>query len=143
MPYQKLKTLDVHNKVVLLRADLNVPAKDGQVTDFTRIDRLKETVAYLKDKGAKIVFLSHFGRPKGEPKPEYSLSFLPSVLEERLDVKVSFAEDCIDLFVILFVKCVILRKRSFNLGIFTVLKIRPGPGVTRARIIENIFNNRN
>ena len=95
MPYQTLKSMNITGKTVLLRADLNVPAKDGVVTDFTRIDRIKETIDQLKSNNAKIVILSHFGRPKGEKKPEYSLSFLPPVLEERLGLKVSFAEDCI------------------------------------------------
>ena len=95
MPYQTLNNLNIDNKTVLLRADLNVPAKDGVVTDFTRIDRLQETINVLKAKNAKIVILSHFGRPKGERKPEYSLSFLPPVLQDRLGLDVSFAEDCI------------------------------------------------
>lgn len=95
MPYQKLTNLNLNGKVVLLRADLNVPAKDGQVTDFTRIDRLKNTIDTLKDQNAKIVLMSHFGRPKGQRNDEFSLSFLPPVLKERLNIDVSFADDCI------------------------------------------------
>lgn len=95
MTYQKLNELDFNGKTVLLRADLNVPVQDGAVSDFTRIDRLKPTIDYLRENGAKIVVLSHFGRPKGEVKSEYSLSFLPPVLAERWGGNVSFADNCI------------------------------------------------
>ncbi len=95
MPYQTLKNLQLDNKIVLLRADLNVPAKDGNVTDFTRIDRLQETINILKSRNAKIVMMSHYGRPKGEVNSEYSLEFLAPVLQERLGLNVTFAKDCI------------------------------------------------
>lgn len=95
-----MKTLhdigDIHGKLVLLRLDLNVPVNDkGEVSDTTRIDRVKDTVLALKDKGAKIAILSHFGRPKGKKDMEYSLSFLPSVLEKQWGVKVDFVDDCL------------------------------------------------
>ena len=70
------KTLDDYEfdgKTVLVRADLNVPAKDGVVTDTTRLDRLAPTLTELAQKGAKVVIMSHFGRPKGGPDPKYSL----------------------------------------------------------------------
>ena len=95
MSFQTLDGLDCKDKVVLLRVDLNVPAKDGAVTDTTRIDRLKETVTYLHQKGAKTAILSHFGRPKGEKKEEFSLSFLPAVLEKQWGLPVAFADDCV------------------------------------------------
>ena len=95
MPYQTLETLNLTGKTVLLRADLNVPAKDGVVTDFTRIDRLQKTADFLKGQGAKIVFISHFGRPKGEVKPEFSLNFLAPVIQDRLGLDVSFSSSCI------------------------------------------------
>lgn len=95
MHFQSLSDMNVEHKTILLRADLNVPAKNGNVTDFTRIDRLKDTIAYLTEKGAKTVVISHFGRPKGERKTEFSLSFLPPVLTERWGTNVSFADDCI------------------------------------------------
>ncbi|MCB1539151.1 MAG: phosphoglycerate kinase, partial [Alphaproteobacteria bacterium] len=58
---------DLKGKTVLLRLDLNVPVDDAHnVTDFTRIDRVKPTVLALRERGAKIVILSHFGRPKGK-----------------------------------------------------------------------------
>ena len=70
MNFKTVRDFDLKGKTVLLRADLNVPAKDGKVTDTTRIDRLKPTIDLLKAKGAKTLILSHFGRPKGKPAPE-------------------------------------------------------------------------
>jgi len=62
--FRTLDDLDVRGKRVLLRADLNVPMKNGIVTDTTRIDRLAPTIETLLDKGAKVIVMSHFGRPK-------------------------------------------------------------------------------
>ena len=62
--FRSLKNMNLEGKVVLLRADLNVPAQRGRVTDTTRIDRLKPTIDYLREKGAKTLILSHFGRPE-------------------------------------------------------------------------------
>jgi phosphoglycerate kinase len=95
MPFKTLKDMQLKDKAVLLRADLNVPAKDGKITDTTRIDRLKETIEYLAKHGAKTAILSHFGRPKGGYEAEYSLAFLPAALEKSWGVKVAFAKDCI------------------------------------------------
>jgi phosphoglycerate kinase len=58
---------------VLLRVDLNVPMEGGKVTDATRIERAAPTIRDLTAKGAKVLVLSHFGRPKGKPDPEMSL----------------------------------------------------------------------
>lgn len=93
MDFQALKTMAVTGKTVLLRADLNVPAENGVVTDTTRIDRLKPTLDYLTKNGAKTLILSHFGRPKGVT-PEFSLKFLLPYLEKSWGVSVGFAEDC-------------------------------------------------
>ncbi len=85
---------DIKGKTVLLRLDLNVPVDDaGKVTDFTRIDRVKPTIAELQKRGSKIIILSHFGRPKGGPDPKYSLAFLAPVLSERWGTPVSFESD--------------------------------------------------
>jgi phosphoglycerate kinase len=94
MDFQSLKNIDVNGKFVLLRADLNVPAKDGRITDTTRIDRLQPTIDYLTKSGAKTIVISHFGRPKGVT-PEFSLSFMLPALTKSWNVPVSFAEDCI------------------------------------------------
>ena len=63
--FRTLDDLDVAGKRVLLRADLNVPVKDGKVTDATRIERLAPTIEALIAQGARVVVMSHFGRPKG------------------------------------------------------------------------------
>lgn len=96
MEFQTIRDLDVKNKIVLLRADLNVPAQKGIVRDTTRIDRLKPTIDYLRKQGAKILLLSHFGRPEGEQNPEMSLIFLLPALQKSFGVeKIRFAQDCI------------------------------------------------
>lgn len=95
MPFKTLQDFDLKGKRVLVRADLNVPAKDGKVTDTTRIDRLKPTIDFLTAKGAKTVLLSHFGRPKGGFEAEYSLEFLAPVCAKSWGQNVAFAKDCI------------------------------------------------
>ncbi|HTV44027.1 MAG TPA: phosphoglycerate kinase [Stellaceae bacterium] len=91
-----LDDLDVHGKRVLLRADLNVPVKDGAVTDPTRIDRLAPTIEALIAKGAAVIVMSHFGRPNGRPDPALSLRPVLAPLRRALGGRaVAFAEDCI------------------------------------------------
>ncbi len=89
-----LDGVDVAGKRVLVRADLNVPVQDGQVTDTTRIDRLAPTIRALAEKNARIILLSHFGRPKG-PDPKESLAPLVPTIAERLGLPVAFAADCV------------------------------------------------
>jgi phosphoglycerate kinase len=94
----RFKTLDdltVKGQRVLVRADLNVPMKDGLVTDTTRIDRLAPTLTELAAKGARVVVLSHFGRPKGGPDEANSLKHLVAPLSKAVGKSVAFASDCI------------------------------------------------
>jgi len=94
----KFKTLgqaDVGGKRVLVRADLNVPVKDGRVTDATRIERLAPTLTDLLMRGAKVVVLSHFDRPKGKRVPEMSLRPIVPALAKAVGHDVAFANDCI------------------------------------------------
>ena len=94
--FHTLDDLDVAGKTVLVRGDLNVPMKDGKVTDTTRLDRLAGTLLELADKGAKVVVMSHFGRPKGQVNPDYSLAPVVPALSTALGGRpVAFAEDCI------------------------------------------------
>jgi phosphoglycerate kinase len=86
---------DVRGKRVLLRADLNVPVKDGRVADQTRLERLCPTIRELCDKGARVVICSHFGRPQGRRVPEMSLRPIASALESLLGRKVHFAASCV------------------------------------------------
>src|ERR1700748_3706290 len=95
MPFHTLDTVDVAGKRVLLRADLNVPVRDGKITDLTRIERLSPTIRELSDKGAKVIVCSHFDRPKGKWVPEMSLGPVASALGEVLGRHVRFVEDCI------------------------------------------------
>lgn len=94
----KFKTLDqadVAGKRVLVRADLNVPTKDGKVTDATRLERLAPTIKALTAEGAKVIVLSHFDRPKGKRVPEMSLKPVAETLARILGATVAFANDCI------------------------------------------------
>ena len=93
--FHTIDDLDVAGKRVLLRADLNVPVKDGKVTDATRIERLAPTIEALTARRAKVVVMSHFGRPKG-PDTENSLRQLVEPLSQAIGGKtVHFAADCI------------------------------------------------
>jgi len=94
--FRTLDDIDVRGKRVLLRADLNVPVKDGVVTDATRIERLAPTIETLIEKGAKVVLMSHFGRPDGRPNPAFSLRLLVGSLSKAIGGReVAFASDCI------------------------------------------------
>ena len=92
------RTLDdvkVAGQRVLVRADLNVPVQGGQVSDTTRLERLVPTIKELADKGARVVVISHFDRPKGKVVPEMSLKPIAEALASVLGHKVAFAEDCV------------------------------------------------
>ena len=95
MTYRTIDALDARGKRVLLRADLNVPVKDGRITDRTRIERLCPTIAELAAHGARVVICSHFDRPKGKRVPEMSLKPLAEALSAALKRPVGFADDCI------------------------------------------------
>jgi phosphoglycerate kinase len=93
--FKTLDDLAVAGRRVLLRADLNVPMKEGTVTDTTRLDRLAPTIAELADKGARVVVVSHFDRPKGKRVPEMSLRPVAEALAASLGRPVAFADDCV------------------------------------------------
>jgi phosphoglycerate kinase len=93
--YRTLDDVDVAGKTVLVRVDFNVPMKDGAVTDATRIDRALPTIQELSKKGAKVLLLSHYGRPKGKVDPALTLAPVAKALGDRLGGPVDFAEDCI------------------------------------------------
>jgi len=94
---RNFKTLDdmgdITGKRVLVREDLNVPMADGQVTDDTRLRAAVPTVAELADKGAKVLILAHFGRPKGQRNPEMSLALVTRPFEQVLGRPVRFIDD--------------------------------------------------
>ena len=95
----QLKTIgdlgDLQGKRVLLRTDFNVPLRGGAVTDATRIERSLPTVRRLQEADAKVVVMSHFGRPKGKANPEMSLKPVAEALSGLLGAPVTLAEDCI------------------------------------------------
>jgi phosphoglycerate kinase len=95
MDYSTLDDLAVKGKRVLVRADLNVPLKDGVVTDATRIERQAPTIRELAEKGAKVILLSHFDRPKGKVVPSMSLKPVVAPLAKAVGRDVAFAEDCV------------------------------------------------
>jgi phosphoglycerate kinase len=96
MDKKTIRDIDLTGKRVLIRVDFNVPIKDGQVSDATRVRAAIPTLKYILDqKPRSIVLMSHLGRPKGEPDPKYSLAPVAPVLADLLGTKVAFAEDCI------------------------------------------------
>ena len=96
---QRFKTLDdlpVAGKRVLVRVDFNLPMQDGRISDATRIERALPTIRDLTGRGARVVLLSHFGRPEGKPLPEMTLKPVAEALSQALGGQpVAFAEDCI------------------------------------------------
>jgi len=93
--FKTLDDLNVKGKRVLVRADLNVPMKDGKVTDASRIERQAPTIKELSDKGARVIVLSHFDRPKGKVVPSMSLKPVAEPLAKDVGRPVAFAEDCV------------------------------------------------
>src|SRR3569833_2834638 len=92
--FRTLDHVDVIGKRVLVRVDLNVPVDNGVVTDATRIERIGPAITELADKGAKVILLSHFGRPKGVD-PKQSLKPVAAEVARIIKRKVAFASDCI------------------------------------------------
>ena len=86
---------DLSGKTALVRVDFNVPMEGGKVSDDTRLRAALPTINALRDLGAKVVLMAHFGRPKGQPNPEMSLKPVVEPLERLLSAPVWFAEDCI------------------------------------------------
>ncbi len=100
MDLTKLKTtegLDLSGKRVLYRADLNAPMRDGKVSDATRLQRIVEGLHDLSQRGARVIVLSHFGRPKAGPDKENSLKPVAEELSRLVGQPVQFAADCIGL----------------------------------------------
>ena len=85
-----IKDVNVNGKTCLVRCDFNVPLKDGSITDDTRIKAALPTINYLIENGAKVVLMSHLGRPEGEPNMKYTLAPVAKRLEELLGKKVNF-----------------------------------------------------
>ena len=94
MNKKTIEDIQVQGKKVLVRCDFNVPLdKEGNITDENRIVGAMPTIKYLSDNGAKVILCSHMGKPKGEPKPEFSLAPVAKRLSEKLGKEVVFAAD--------------------------------------------------
>ncbi|MDI6401545.1 phosphoglycerate kinase [Balneolaceae bacterium ANBcel3] len=90
-----LKDLELSGKTVVMRVDFNVPLKNGVIGDDNRIRQALPSIQYVIDHGAKLVLLSHLGRPKGSPNPEFSLKPVADHLKTLVSCNVYFGEDCI------------------------------------------------
>lgn len=93
MNKKNLKDFDYSGKKVLVRCDFNVPIKNGEITNDKRIKESLPTIKHLIDQNAKVILMSHLGRPKGKPNKEFSLEPVAKRLEELLDKKVLFLDD--------------------------------------------------
>ncbi len=92
-PLQSLDSAALDGRRALVRVDFNCPIKDGVVSDNTRIRASLPTIRYLRDKGARVILLSHLGRPKGGPDPKYTLQPCVRELEKLLGAPVTFIAD--------------------------------------------------
>ncbi len=95
MNKKTVKDIDIKGKRVLMRVDFNVPMADGKVVDDKRIRASLPTIQYVLDQGASVILMSHLGRPKGGPDPEFSLKPAAEVLAGLLDRPIQMAPDCI------------------------------------------------
>ena len=95
MAARSIKDLDLRGKKALIRVDFNVPIKNGTIGDDTRVRASLPTIKYALQQGATVVLMSHLGRPKGKPNPEYSLKPVAVHLAGLLGKPVEFAEDSI------------------------------------------------
>ncbi len=93
--YRTLDAIEANGKIALVRVDLNVPLQNGTVSDYTRIDRVAPTIKELTEKGATVVLLSHFGRPKGQIVEEMSLQPIAQAVSSHLGIDVGFASNCV------------------------------------------------
>lgn len=91
----RLENIDLKGKTALIRVDFNVPLKAGEVSDRNRIIAAVPSIQAVLNKGAKVVLMSHLGRPKGERNSDFSLSQIVSAISEELSMPIKFVNDCI------------------------------------------------
>lgn len=95
MKFNSLTEADVSGKRTLVRVDFNVPFENGQISDATRLKAALPTIQFLRDRGAKVILIAHFDRPKGKVVPEMSLAPIVSTLAELIGAPVQFATDSV------------------------------------------------
>lgn len=95
MSWTSLKNVNINNKTVILRVDVNVPTENGKISDASRIERIKPTLEYILSQNAKPVLLAHFDRPKGKIVPEMSLAPIAEQMNDILGMKVIFCPESI------------------------------------------------
>ena len=93
--FKTIDGIDVRGKRVLLRVDLNVPVRDGRITDLSRIERVSPTISELARSGAKVIVVSHFDRPRGQRVESMSLRPVSAAMRDVLGLDVFFADDCL------------------------------------------------
>ncbi len=130
--YRTLDDLKVEGQRVLVRADLNVPMANGDISDGTRLERLVPTVRELSDRGARVILLSHFGRPDGTRQPDLSLKPVADALTGLLGGDVAFAGDCVGSAA----ESVVNSMASGDIAVLENLRFHPGeesndPGFAR------------
>ena len=83
----------VINKKVILRVDLNLPSYEGEIVDFTRLEKISPTIKYLLKRQAKIILISHMGRPNQDNKKSFSLKLLSTKISAYINSEIVFIED--------------------------------------------------
>ncbi len=134
---KSIEDVDVEGKRVMVRADLNVPMKDGVVTDATRIERFLPTVKNLTERGAKVIILSHFGRPKGQVEPSFSLYPVTKDLATRLKHNIVFAENAIGNPA----KNAVARLKNGDVAMFENVRFHPGEEADDEEFAEQLAAN--
>ena len=134
MPIRTLEDIDVAGKRTLVRVDFNVPLRDGEITDDTRILAALPTIRHLLEAGARVILMSHLGRPKGQVRPEYSLEPVAARLAELMDGEVMFTDDCIGDGV----RKVAGDMRDGHLALLENLRFHPGESANDAVFAERL-----
>jgi phosphoglycerate kinase len=125
---------DISGKAVLVREDLNVPMKDGAVTDDTRLRAAVPTVNELSDRGAKVLILAHFGRPKGERNLEYSLEPVAEPLSSVLGRPVRFVADCVNEIA----EAAVTDMKPGEIALLENTRFHSGEEVNRERLVDGM-----
>lgn len=134
-PFKTLDDMgDISGKAVLVREDLNVPMKDGAVTDDTRLGAAVPTITELSDRGAKVLILAHFGRPKGERNPEYSLEPVVAPLSSILGRPVRFVADCVNEIA----EAAVADMKPGEIALLENTRFHSGEEVNRERLVDGM-----